>query len=76
MSSEITPASSLLVVAANALNLFAVNATVPVASGSVIVRSSVGSVTVRVVSLASSLKPSKTMFAAVVIGLESVFFPR
>jgi hypothetical protein len=37
------------------------NATVPVASGSVIVLSAVGSVTVSVVSAVSSVAPSKTI---------------
>ena len=65
VSSEITPRSSLLVVAANTLSLFAVNATVPVASGRVIVLFAVGSVTVSVVLLALSVAPSKIILTAV-----------
>ena len=37
-------------------------ATVPVASGSVIVRSAVGSTTYKVVSKSSAVEPSKLMF--------------
>jgi hypothetical protein len=49
VSSEMTPASSLEEVAAKALSLSAVRATVPVAFGRVIVLSALGSATVRVV---------------------------
>ena len=61
VSSEITPASSDDEVAAKALNLLFVRATVPVASGKVTVRSAVGSVTVSVVSKASAVAPSRTI---------------
>jgi hypothetical protein len=60
VSSEMTPASSDEEVAANADSLSAVRAIVPVASGTVIVRSAVGSVIARVVSWASAVAPSKT----------------
>jgi hypothetical protein len=54
-------------------NTFATRATVPVASGKVIVLSAVGSSTVKVVSWSSGVAPSKTMLAStpapVMVGL-------
>jgi hypothetical protein len=79
VSSEITDASSEDVVAAKASNLLFVRATVPVASGKVIVRSAVGFVTVSVVSLSSADEPSNTTLESlrarpVTTGLVSVLF--
>ena len=61
VSSEITPASSLDDVAANALNLLAVKATVPAASGRLIVLSAVGSTTKSRVWNASAVVPSNSI---------------
>ena len=76
VSSEITPASSADDVAAKALNLSAVSATVPVAFGRVIVRSALGSTTVSVVSKASAVAPSKTTPAPSTTGAVSVLLVR
>jgi hypothetical protein len=45
------------------ISVVSLSTTVPVALGKVIVRSAVGSTTVRVVSYASAVVPSNTMFA-------------
>jgi hypothetical protein len=60
VSSESTPASCAEVVAAKTERLFSLNATVPVASGSVIVWSDVGPAIDSVVSFASAAAPSNT----------------
>jgi hypothetical protein len=66
VSSEITPASSLELVAEKNDNLFVDRPTVPVKSWNVTVLSAVGSVIKKVVSNASAVAPSKTIELSVI----------